>query len=346
LQLSLKSPFSRVFPLAASLVWLAPAAFGDDGDRGRMAFGDSLHDFGSVYRGETLTYRFAFTNTGKGPVTIQGVHAACGCTAVEVAKGKQYQPGESGVVEVKLDTTDFEGALQKAVVVMSNERLTPDRTLTLKAFVKSEVEAMPPLADFGEVVAKDGAVKTVRIKPLGGFKLAVKDVEYNSAIFDVTTAPSKDTAGEWTLEIRLKPNLAPGFLKEQLIVRNNSAHLAEMPLPVRALIKGQIEFSPQYVEFGAIAPREKSERSITLRGVGDFDVAGSRAELTINGRRVDGGERYVNISTLTTEKEKKLVAIELKNPDGLTGSVHGKLFFATSDPAQRELAVDFYAFFR
>lgn len=313
-------------------------------NNGNMKFEDSSFDFGEVYRGTALTHRFKFINAGDGPLTMQGVHAACGCTAVEIEKGKSYAPGESGFVEVKLDTTDFAGTLVKTVTVMSSEKLLPDRTLTMKAYVKTELEASPPLADFGDVPSMNGATTSITIKPLGGFKLEVKDLVFNKDALEATVV--KKDANEYTLTLKVKPGLKPGFLKEQVIVRNNSAHLPEMPVPVRATVKGNIDYAPAYLEFGAIAPKDNVKRSITMKGLSDFQITGTRTELIINGRKIDDAARFIHIETLAHEKEKKLVAVELRNAAQVAGSVHGKLVLTTSDPEQKELAVDFYAFFR
>jgi len=310
---------------------------------GSLKFTESAFDFGAVYRGSQLTHRFKFTNQGGGPVVIQGVHAACGCTAAEVDKGHKYQPGDSGFVDVRLDTTDFAGSLLKTVIVMSSERLLPDRTLTLKAYVKTEVEADPPLVDFGDPRSKEGGERVVRIKPVDGFKLKVKELVFNKDVLDATLTHDKDA---WAIDVKLKKGLAPGFVKETLLVRNNSTHLKDLPIPIRANVKGNIDVAPSYIEFGAIAPQETSRRSVTMRALDDFQVTGSHAEIIVNGKQVADPTTYIKVATLPHEKDRKLVAVELKNPAKSSGSVHGKLYFETSDPEQKELAVDFYAFFR
>jgi len=82
--------------------------------QGKIKFEKHSYNFGDVYRGERLSHRFTFTNVGEGSLAIHGVYAACGCTVVNFEKGKKYAPGESGFVEVLLDTTDFSGKLTKA----------------------------------------------------------------------------------------------------------------------------------------------------------------------------------------------------------------------------------------
>jgi hypothetical protein len=314
------------------------------GGPGTLKFESSSFDFGDVYRGSQLVHRFPFSNAGSAPVTIQGVHAACGCTAVEVDKGRKYLPGDTGFVEVKLDTTDFAGSLVKTVTVMSNEKLLPDRTLTLKAHVKTEVDVDPPLADFGDTPSKTGAAKTIALKPIDGFKLDVKELVYNQQTLDAALTKRGD--GGYVITLKLKPGLPPGFVRETVIVRNNSSHLKDLPVPVRATVKGNIDYTPAYLEFGAIPASETARRSITMRGASDFQITGSRTELNVNGRKVDDAAKFIKIDAVPHDKDKRLVSVELRNAASLAGSVHGKLFLQTTDPDQKELTVDFYAFFR
>jgi hypothetical protein len=339
--------FAGSYPLLglalALQVALGAGARAAERQDGKIRFDDTSFNFGDVYRGAQLSHRFEFTNVGTGPLTIQGVHAACGCTAVEVEQGKLYAPGEKGHVEVRFDTSAFEGRVVKAITVMSNERHVPDRTLTLKAFIKSEVEADPPLVDFGDSVSGEGATQLVKIKPLGKKPVRVSDVVYNKDILTVTATESK---GEWILKVDLKPDLPPGFLKETIVVKNSSEHLAEMPIPVRANVKGNIEYSPVYLEFGAIAPEKAERRTLTLRGLSSFDVVSNKAELLVNGRKIEDGSALITIETLPHETRKKLVTVELKNAAKTAGSVHGKLILETTDPKQKEVSVDFYALFR
>ena len=306
-------------------------------------FDEPSFDFGDVYRGDQLTHRFRFVNIGDGTLQIQGVHAACGCTAVELDRGKTYQPGDSGVVDIKLDTADFGGSVVKTVTVMTNERVMPDRTLTLKAFVKAEIDATPPLADFGEVHPGMHQAQVITIKPLGGAKLDVTGVDFNAAALDVTSAKSGETV---VLTVTLKDGLPPGFFKELLTVKNNSAHLKELPIPVRATIKGAVEASPAYLEFGAINPTEQSRRSLLLTGVKGVDIAATRTELLVNGRKVDDAEKMLKITPAAPSGSQRQVAVEMTNPARVPGAVHGKIYIKTTDPAEPEVSVDLYAFFR
>lgn len=310
---------------------------------GSLKFETDMFDFGEVYRGTQLSHRFKFVNAGPGPLVIQGVHAACGCTAAEVDKGRRYLQSEGGFVEVKLDTTDFSGPMLKTVTIMSNEKLLPDRTLTLKATVKMEVEADPPLLDFSDVRSQTGATKVFKIKAVGASPVKIKDLSYNHGIVAAKIEPD---GNDWRVTVQLLPGLPAGFLKDQLIVHNNSAHLKELPVPIRANVLGNIDFTPAYLEFGAISPSETVSRSVTMRGASPFEITGTKTDLVLNGRHLDDSARYVKITNLPHEQGKRLITIDLQNAAKLSGSVHGKITFATTDAQQKQVVVDFYAFFR
>lgn len=310
---------------------------------GQIRFDENSFDFGRVKRGEKLSHRFTFKNVGKGPLKVYGVHAACGCTAAEINTDKEYAPQDTGAIDVTFDTTDFNGSITKAVTVMTNERHVPDRTLSIRATVVSEFEVTPPLADFGQVLSQDGGSRQVVIKAQPGNRFSIDKVRFNAESLNVTST-LKD--GAWVLNIELKKDIAPGFLKETVYVKNNSKSLPELRVPVRATVHGSIEIEPRYLEFGAISPADKSSRSVTVSGLQEFEIKNVRMDLNLNGNKISDTAELMKVKPVSTDKQKKLIAIDLMNKTEKAGSVHGKLFIETTDPRQKEIPVDFYAFFR
>ena len=127
--------------------------------------------------------------------------------------------------------------------------------------------------------------------------------------------------------------------------------MADLPIPIRAAIKGTVDVTPAYIEFGAVSAHGHVRRAVTLRGPAEaFEVKGHRVELNVNGRAVEGGTGLVKVTTkdlgAARRKASKAVTIDLANDSRFAGSVHGKLYLQTTDATQREIAVDFYAFFR
>lgn len=332
------------FVLAFGTWVLAQPLHAADRSHGHLKFESTLHDFGQIFRGEVVARRFTFRNVGDGQLTIQGVHTSCGCTAVEVDKGRKYKPGESGMVEVRFDSTDFSGPVVKTVTILTNQKLSPDRVLTVKAFVKSELEADPPLADFGSVYSREGGSQVVRVKPVAGFKLALKGLTYNQETLEAKY--TQEQGGDYLVHIKIKPGVAPGFLKEAVTVQSNASYLQELSIPVRAQVRGSLDYAPNYLEFGVIPKAEMVRRELSISGLEAFDVKKTRLEMIINGKRLDDPSVVSKIASSSGDGVKKNVALELTNQGGHEGSIHGKLFVETTDKEQREIVVDFYAFFR
>lgn len=310
---------------------------------GTIKFDAVVKDFGSVRRGEKLTAKFSYTNNGAGPLVIQGVQASCDCTTVETAKGKSLAPGEAGMIEVVFDTTDYNGRVTKAVTVITNERPMPDRTLTVSALVNSDLLADPPLVDFGDVVVNQAPQQTIRVRNFMKGELKIDKLRYNEDALDVGY---KKEGKDWVLHVKLKPGVAIGFLKDTIYVKNNSIALPEMPIPVRATIKGPIAYSPSYVEFGSVSNSDKATRQIDLTALESFDITANRVELMVNGTKVEGADKLMKVSVVPAERNGKKISLELTNPGTAPGSVHGKAFLDTNNPQQKTLTVDFYAFFR
>jgi Protein of unknown function (DUF1573) len=310
---------------------------------GVISFDKPHFDFGTIKRGQKLSAVFTFTNIGKGPLTIQGVQASCDCTTVTPTKGKVFQPAETGSIEVLFDSRDYSGKITKALTVITNEQSMSDRTLSVTATVNSEIDANPPLADFGEIVANKLAQQTIRVKGNMATELKIEKLRYNEEFLDVGYTKEGQN---FVIYVKLKATVPIGFFKDTIWVQNNSTALPEMPIPVRATIQGQIGVAPAYVEFGSIATTEKSSRQMALTSLEGFDVTSNIIELNLNGVKSDEGQHLLQIRVAPADKNAKKISLELQNPGGKSGSVHGKVTLQTTNPQQKNVTFDFYAFFR
>ena len=100
-----------------------------------MTFEKTSHDFGQIIRGEKVSYRFKFKNTGKLPLIISDVPSSCGCTVPEFSK-LPVSPGEEGYVMVTFNSQTESGYRSKTVTVVSNAQ-PRNQVLTISANVVS-----------------------------------------------------------------------------------------------------------------------------------------------------------------------------------------------------------------
>jgi hypothetical protein len=319
---------------------LADTAVRQVSREGRADFAVMTHDFSEVTRGKKLEYSFEFENTGAGPLSIQGVHSTCGCTVADIDTTKVYQPGERGKITVALDTTNFKGSVSKSVTVMTTAKLLPTRSLTVKATVKEEIYADPPLVDFGEVHVTAMAEASTKIRTIKNSKVSAVGLRYDETKLEASLEPHAD---HQVLKIRIKAGQKAGFLKETIYVKTTSNMLQELPVPVRADLLGSFTYSPNYIEFGAVAPEQQIEKAIDITSDGAYKILNAKKQLNVNGFQIENVDELLSVEPVS---DGKRLVVKLKNTVSRTGSVHGRLVFETSDPAQKEFMVDFYAFFQ
>jgi len=84
-----------------------------------LSFRDTVYDFGTIHEGEDVIHEFEFTNTGKTPLIISGVHASCGCTAGDYPRDPVL-PGAGGSVKVTFRSTGKSGHEEKSVAIYAN----------------------------------------------------------------------------------------------------------------------------------------------------------------------------------------------------------------------------------
>jgi hypothetical protein len=77
------------------------------------------HDFGDIQSGETVTYKFKFTNTGTANLILEEVKPSCGCTTPEWTR-EPVPPGGTGFVTVSFDSNGKSGVQNKSVTVIAN----------------------------------------------------------------------------------------------------------------------------------------------------------------------------------------------------------------------------------
>lgn len=91
----------------------------DKGSLPVIQFEETDHDFGRIIEGESVSYSFNFTNTGKSDLIIAEVSSSCGCTVPSYPK-TPIRPGEKGTVKVAFNSSGRRGFQSKNIVVASN----------------------------------------------------------------------------------------------------------------------------------------------------------------------------------------------------------------------------------
>lgn len=98
-----------------------PEADPNDPNLPILSFEKEMHEFpGTITEGESVSYSFKFTNTGKSDLVISDANAPCGCTIPSYSK-EPIPPGGSGQIDVVYNSENRGGGRhEKSVRITSN----------------------------------------------------------------------------------------------------------------------------------------------------------------------------------------------------------------------------------
>lgn len=111
-----------------------------------LTFDQTEFTFDTVMQNAIVTQIFTFKNTGKSTLYIRNVKTGCGCTAGELSK-KEYAKGESGQLQVTLNTHGKSNFVYQQITVVSSDPKNPEQTIQLQGFVKTEPETIQILEE-------------------------------------------------------------------------------------------------------------------------------------------------------------------------------------------------------
>jgi hypothetical protein len=107
--------------LAATLHAAAPAFPADAvAAAPKIAVEPASFDFGEALPNKRLTKEFNVRNHGAAELVIESVSTTCGCTAA-LLDSQRLRPGASARLRVSLETRSYKGALQRSVLIRSND---------------------------------------------------------------------------------------------------------------------------------------------------------------------------------------------------------------------------------
>ncbi|MFN6944811.1 MAG: DUF1573 domain-containing protein [Cytophagaceae bacterium] len=102
------------------------------------------HHFGKIERGQKLTVKLQVKNTGKEPLSIKNVKAACGCVSFNAEE--DIPAGKTGIVEITYSPY-YDGRNEDRVTIYSNDLTKPRTTIVLSAEVVDSLSTDSPLKE-------------------------------------------------------------------------------------------------------------------------------------------------------------------------------------------------------
>lgn len=98
---------------------------------GGLTWERKLAEIASEPEDQEVLAEFSFKNEGKDAITITAIRSGCGCTTASLDK-KTYEPGEEGVISVKVKLEKGSHEVRKSLMVRTNVKSEPATVLTVQ----------------------------------------------------------------------------------------------------------------------------------------------------------------------------------------------------------------------
>ncbi|MBN2243934.1 MAG: DUF1573 domain-containing protein [Acidobacteria bacterium] len=160
-----------------------------------IAYDDSVKDFGKVMQGEMLEHVFGFSNRGSGTLEILGVEATCGCQT-NTLSDTQILPGQSGRIEINVDTALLSGSIEETARVTTNDPRRRKVFFTIKADVQPEIRVSSPSVYFGDVPEGELAAREVTLTVAAGKSIEILSARSSEDGVAVKLEPVPESGGK------------------------------------------------------------------------------------------------------------------------------------------------------
>jgi hypothetical protein len=306
---------------ACAIALLAFPCHGATGPK--IVFADPIYDFGTVNAGKEYDHRYYFTNSGDQTLLVTNVHSTCGC-AVAGEWSKSLEPGESGSVPIKVNSTKILGAIQKSVVVFSNDKEHPITELTIRGKVGNPIEYAPKWAYFN--VPLDATAvppQVVKLTNSALASLAVYGAASSTPAFRaeiITNTPGRD----YHIAISVVPPFASGITKGEVVVNTSSPDMPKITFSTMANVQSAVSMMPSRILLPSGPLPNAVTNSVIIQYTGTNAFRLTDPAVNANAVKV----------RLTELKPGKIFQAALMFPKGFQVAAPVEFTVKTSDPRQ------------
>lgn len=230
--------------------------------------GEAHRDVGKVEPGDVQHLTFQIRNEGDATLMIEDMEPTCYCTSSKVDLW-DIPPGGTATIQVRIDPSDFVGAVTKGVEVMTND---PDNSTVLfevDLFVLPGIAVVPPELDFGTVPATGSRrSKQVDIKAPRSREFEVERVTSEAAFLELDHEPlDLEERHGAMIFVKVLPGAPMGSFEATVIVHTSDPERPTIEIPIRGIGAGGLRVEPARITFETTSAGET---------VGSFEVEGAK----------------------------------------------------------------------
>jgi hypothetical protein len=303
---------------------------GENGAVGaQIEFKTVIADFGTVNAGETVSYDYAFSNTGDQPLILTSVQPGCGCTTA-TNWTRAVPPGESGSIHVHLDTSHLTGAVSKAIKIESNARNKPLSGLILRGRVFQPFTIEPSGAFLALKPDQGSATSRVKITYNGTNRLSLFDPTVKSPASNrydaslTTNVPGK----EYAISVTVHRSMSIGIDYGSILLQESGADTNALSIPLVTSCSPWLTVSAPQVVLPRNLTSDESASVYVLNNaefpVSLFDAKADDTNLTV---------------TLTAASSGRSYALKVTAPPGYALERPATVVASTSNTNQPSLSI-------
>lgn len=211
---------------------------------------EMIFDAGEVEKGTVIEHAFAIENKGKGLLEILRVQPSCGCTTT--GYDQKIEPGKSGKISAKVNTTAFSGSIHKTINVSTNDPKMASFQLAIKATLKAILDVQPSENQrLGLVFQGQPQESTFTLTATDGTPFDIKTVQADDPAlqWDLTQSPDKKSA---TFKVILPADHAPGPLNGRFVLTTTHPKVETLTLNLYGTIRAPLTVYPTLVTFSGL----------------------------------------------------------------------------------------------
>jgi len=272
----------------------------------KFACDEPAHDFGTLENNRTVEHEFVLRNAGDEPLEITNVRTTCGCTVAKLAD-PTIQPGEEATLQAKLNLRGRRGPQNKTIILRTNDPEHETARLVIKGTAKEDVEVQPNFLSFGSVKGDEKQARDVRVVFHTEADVVSVKLEQPDETFTAELKPrSKRTPRERVIEVRARPDLAPGTYRGILVVETTHPGRPQVRVNVFANVMDKLRVLPKEIVVREGQVTTKRYVLVSRGTVRKFKILGITAplqEIAAEMERLPAGDYRVTLSGVDGEKE-------------------------------------------
>jgi hypothetical protein len=311
-----------------------PAPASPTGPQPKFVVPEPTFDFGDMDASEVVKHDFILRNEGPGVLEIKEVKPGCGCTTAQL-ESKTMQPGQEQKLATSLSLKGRQGKLTKTIMITTNDTQKPNITLTLAGTAVAPIMIDPEIISIPRVEDDNPRSASLRVQARKeGISFAIQSVELTGMDFMEYETKEITPGREYSIEVRSKGALPPGFHNGRLLIRTDYPDRLTIYCPVSVQVVGALLVMPPMINVRfSETPGEKEMQQISVEPgrVKQFNITGVVSP--VEGVKAD-------ISKLS-ENHFAIKLSDMPKDDSLDGK---ELILKTDVPSNPEMRVPFKVF--